>query len=71
MPLYEYRCECGKEYQKLRAIAKRGDPVVCDCGSQCKKLISGATVIRDYSDISYFGDPRYADARRRECGVAV
>lgn len=40
MPLYEYRCSCGKEFEALRPIAQRDD-VVCSCGQKPTKLISG------------------------------
>lgn len=39
MPIYDYKCKCGKEKE---VFAKWGDEISCpDCNSQMKRLISG------------------------------
>lgn len=76
MPLYEYKCElCGavkEEFVATFALSKSpASQPECD---KCKELmakleISISYVRRDYSDVSNFGDPRYAEARAKQCGV--
>ena len=39
MPLYEYKCECGEEFEALRGIEDRHN-VVCECGKVPKLKIS-------------------------------
>jgi len=39
MPIYEYRCECGKEFEALRGIENRHD-VTCECGKVPKLKVS-------------------------------
>jgi len=71
MPLYEYTCEkCGHKWPVLRPIDKRGDPIECPkCRGNGKLCMSLCSVHADYSDIEHFGDPRYTDARAKQCGV--
>ena len=39
MPNYEYRCECGKTFERILPIEKRYD-TTCSCGKQAQLLIS-------------------------------
>ena len=39
MPLYEYSCECGETFEKVRPIAERHN-VQCDCGQMGKLKMS-------------------------------
>ena len=32
MPLYSYKCECGKEVEVFRSMDSRNDPMQCECG---------------------------------------
>lgn len=40
MPLYEFKCECGKIFTKLITIEKRNDSVECKCGKQANRAIT-------------------------------
>jgi hypothetical protein len=42
MPLYQYKCECGKEMEMFSPIALRRDKVLCTCGKEAGRLY-GAT----------------------------
>ena len=43
---YSYECiECGEITTRVRKIADRNDPVQCQCGGECKKVILQAPVI--------------------------
>ncbi len=38
---FEYGCpNCNKRHELIRSVAERDDPVICDCGAPCHKLIS-------------------------------
>lgn len=39
MPLYEYKCECGNEFEALKSIENRYD-VICICDKVPKLQIS-------------------------------
>lgn len=40
--LYVYRCECGETTGKIRRVAERDNPVVCDCGKTMTRTIPKA-----------------------------
>lgn len=40
MPLYEFQCRsCGLRFEKRIPVARRQDPVVCDCGTNVQQLV--------------------------------
>ena len=39
MPNYEYKCQCGNEFDKLMPMDKRHD-VLCSCGEKAQLKIS-------------------------------
>ena len=45
MPIYDYKCKCGKEFDKLLTIDKRNDEVKCECGKKANRNISTPTLI--------------------------
>lgn len=40
MPIYEYRCDCGNEEQKLLPMQERNRPQVCKCGKVMLRKMS-------------------------------
>jgi len=39
MPLYEYRCPCGEEEERIRPMGKRDAPLFCVvCGSPMERV---------------------------------
>jgi putative FmdB family regulatory protein len=40
MPIYRYRCECGKEFEAIRSVEKREEAPCLACGRKGKHLIS-------------------------------
>ena len=71
MPLYDVECpECGTVEDVVCSYDEyKAGPTCPTCGSQTTAKMPLLAVHRDYLDIKYFGDPRYADARRKQCGV--
>lgn len=59
MPLYEYRCSCGRITQKVRVSTARNKTVKCLCGGDAKKIISVPSLVTD-TNFGYTGkfDPR-------------
>ena len=43
MPIYEYRCECGKV---IEAIQRLSDPELASCGEYCAKGLGNGKVSR-------------------------
>ena len=43
MPIYEYRCKCGKKFEKLRLMSQYSEPSTCTkCGKEADRIISNA-----------------------------
>ena len=39
MPLFEFKCSCGKSEEHLQAFSKRQDFVTCrECGGEAKRV---------------------------------
>jgi len=39
MPLYEYKCECGRAFEAIRSIEDRHN-VICECGKKAELKMS-------------------------------
>jgi len=63
MPLFEYKCDCGKKIEVLKQFASAKKTERCSCGSQMTRLMS-TPAIRVFDPSSFDGD-----TRRRICGV--
>jgi len=47
MPIYEYRCDCGREVEDLRKAAEVDAECVCpDCGRRMKRKLSAHAGVR-------------------------
>lgn len=40
MPTYEYRCECGNEFERILPVSEYKAPQWCHCGLQGERVIS-------------------------------
>lgn len=41
MPIYEYRCECGHQYETIRTVENRDKQLDCtQCGLPMQRLVS-------------------------------
>lgn len=40
MPLYEYECPCGREFDRVLPIAECDSEQTCECGNIAKKVIT-------------------------------
>ena len=49
MPLYEYKCRCGEQFESVRAIADRHN-ATCKCGNLAKLKVSswGRVIIASF-----------------------
>ncbi|WP_074167800.1 FmdB family zinc ribbon protein [Enterobacter cloacae] len=61
MPLYDYRCECGKEFEKRRSIAER-QTAECSCGKTAKQQLTAPAGISD----GYYNPGRMYIADRKK-----
>ena len=50
MPLYDYKCECGKEFDRFLKFANYDEPQYCECGKVAEKQLSfcAGTVMQSY-----------------------
>ena len=42
MPIYEYKCECGNEFESLKGVEDRHN-TTCECGNKAVLKISNST----------------------------
>lgn len=50
MPLYDFRCACGKKESVFRKIAERNDPLFCSCLQAMERVVIVAPTVRgDYA----------------------
>ncbi|EKT3983759.1 zinc ribbon domain-containing protein [Klebsiella aerogenes] len=61
MPLYDYTCECGKEFEKRRSISDR-QTAECSCGKIAKQQLTAPAGISD----GYYNPGRMYVADRRK-----
>lgn len=54
MPLYDWKCECGRVEDEFRRMAERNVPKVCQCGRAMERIITSYHAIGDV-------DPYYDD----------
>jgi len=48
MPIYDYRCECGKDFEHFQPFnEKKLSKCLCDRSKQVKRLLSKPTIISD------------------------
>ena len=40
MPIYEYRCSCGHQFEKLSRINESSKQICPQCGGEAKKIFS-------------------------------
>lgn len=76
MPIYEYRCECGKV---IEAIQRLSDPELASCGEYCvggdgggrvTRLLSAHNVSRGLMSSSAISSGPAADPTCGSCGRA-
>lgn len=47
MPLYDYKCECGYEFEEVRTIKERNNVTCSNCGSKPKRVFKTVRFIND------------------------
>jgi len=47
MPIYEYKCRCGKITEKFHKVTRIPNKTRCPCGWQAKRIISGISIQAD------------------------
>ena len=40
MPIYTWKCDCGREQEVVRPMKDYDKPVVCECGQDMQRIIS-------------------------------
>ena len=54
MPLYSYRCQCGKEFDRFLRLADYDRPQECPCGQQAQKVIKPTAI---HVDVPVYQSP--------------
>lgn len=52
MPLYEYKCDCGKKTQEYKPVKQFDETVFCACGAAMQKVIFAPMVFVS-ADVGY------------------
>lgn len=55
MPIYEYVCGCGKEFEEYKNFTDSSKSVVCQCGKRTKRKISIVNLVTD-TNFGYTGE---------------
>jgi putative FmdB family regulatory protein len=45
MPLYDYQCACGKQFEAYCPLNENSDTANCDCGGQARKVFINAPAL--------------------------
>lgn len=53
MPIYEYKCSCGRSFEKLLAVADYNEPQSCKCGETAQRQISRPLSVKVQPDLRY------------------
>ncbi len=48
MPIYEYKCECGRKVDKFLKLEEHSKPQRCECGAWMVKQFSAPMIRGDY-----------------------
>ena len=40
MPLYEFECNCGERFEKIKPMSECADDVLCSCGKMAARVMS-------------------------------
>ena len=77
MPIYEYVCSCGAEFERHLPVEDYNEPQECECGLVAKRIISRPMLVKVSEDICYdspvTGEPitsmkaRKEDLAKNEC----
>lgn len=64
MPLYEFRCLKGHEFDRVLRLAAYDEPQTCSCGQPAMRLVSAAYVAPDLPDYRSPVDGRLVSGRK-------
>jgi len=53
MPIYEYQCPCGTQFERVLPVARYDEAQVCECGKVAQKVILHAPRGYVQADICY------------------
>ena len=53
MPIYEYKCSCGTNFERYLPVDKYREPQQCECGNIAEKQISRLLMARVMPDVCY------------------
>lgn len=55
MPIYEYKCRCGKSHDKFHKVNRIPKTSRCECGWLAKRVIAGSGAIQcdSINDVSW------------------
>ncbi len=74
MALYEYKCECGNVFEKIRPMSESEELGDCEkCGKKAKKIVSGIPMVQykgaGFYSTDYAGRNSYEKQLAGELGV--
>ena len=64
MPTYDYRCDRCGEFDRIRSLSARNDPIDCpDCGGVADRIIASAPALAVMDDATRIGQQTNERAR--------
>lgn len=64
MPVYEYKCLCGKRFDRFLPLSRYDEPQECDCGQVAIKQLSAPVVRGDFAGYSCPITGKWIEGRR-------
>lgn len=64
MPIYEYKCSCGKRFDRWLRLVDYAKPQRCECGEVAVKQLSSPAVRGDYAGYSCPVTGKWIEGRR-------
>jgi len=58
MPIYSYKCDCGRTEEVIAPVSECNAPRDCACGSPMRRVITGSRIIPDIEAYQVAG-PEY------------
>lgn len=64
MPIYEYKCACGKRFDRYLRLADYAEPQICECGQIAAKQLSAPAVQGDFAGYTCPITGKWIEGRR-------
>ena len=64
MPIYSYKCSCGRAFDRILPLARYAEPQTCECGQVAAKVLVAPAVLADLPGYSCPITGKWVEGRR-------